>query len=77
MPKRNETLKFTANFQGTARASASTTIVDKSYPSSVYIAGLGGGAPLVVLCIDLMVGVAILFALSTILELGVLQQEDG
>lgn len=34
MPKRNETLKFTANFQGTARASASTTIVDKSYPST-------------------------------------------
>ncbi len=33
MPKRNETLKFTANFQGTARASASTTIVDVSYPS--------------------------------------------
>lgn len=34
MPKRNETLKFTANFQGTARTSATITIVDKSYPST-------------------------------------------
>ena len=32
MPKRNETLKFSTAFQGTARASAQTTIVDTSYP---------------------------------------------
>lgn len=32
MPKRNETLSFTTSFMGTNRASASTTIVDTSYP---------------------------------------------
>lgn len=34
MPKRNETLKFSTSFLGTVRASATTTIVDKSYPST-------------------------------------------
>ncbi len=32
MPKRNETLKFSTSFLGTVRASATTTIVDTSYP---------------------------------------------
>ena len=32
MPKRNETLKFSTSFLGSARASATTTIVDTSYP---------------------------------------------
>ena len=32
MPKRNETLSFTTSFIGTNRASASTIIVDTSYP---------------------------------------------
>ena len=34
MPKRNETLKFSTSFLGTNRASAQTTIVDTSYPST-------------------------------------------
>lgn len=34
MPKRNETLKFSVGFRGSERASATTTIVDISYPST-------------------------------------------